>query len=65
MMEDFTLEWDENGDDKTEKNLEPVKLDSMAIVPPPPPAPAKAAVPSVPAAPAAPASSVPPATTGN
>jgi hypothetical protein len=65
MMEDFTLEWDENGDDKPEKNLEPVKLDSMAIVPPPPPAPAKAAVPSVPAAPAAPASSVPPATTGN
>jgi|GEM_PF-1643353 hypothetical protein len=75
-MEDFTLEWDENGDDKAERSLQPVKLDSMVIVPPAPVTSTKSAAPSAPAAQtappaAAPATNVPaaspatPAKTGN
>lgn len=52
-MEDFTLDWDENNDGQPDRTIQPFKLDSMAIVPPP-------------AAPAAkPAPAAPPAKTGN
>jgi hypothetical protein len=37
IMDDFTLDWDENNDGQPERTIQPFKLDSMAIIAPPPP----------------------------
>ena len=69
-MDDFTLDWDENNDGQPERTIQPFKLDSMAITPPPAAA-AKTVSQAAPATPASkpaaavPAPGPPPAKTGN